>query len=413
MSSAEQVVADYLTLGLRMGRLVDGYVDCWFGDPALAARVAAEPAGDPATLARQAGELLARLPDADLHADRRRFLTAQVRAVRCAARRAAGEPIGFLDEVRTYFDVEIGLGDPQRYAAVHDAIGALLPGSGPLMRRVEEFYARNVVPPHRLGPAVRAVADALRQRARPLLGLPAAEQVEIEVVRDRPWNAFNRYHGGFRSTVTLNETAGRTIAVLPLMATHEAYPGHHVEHCLKEAGLVRQRGWDEHRIALVNTPQCLVAEGTAEHGATALIGPGWGRWTSELLADQGVTVDGELVEQLVALVNQLMPARQDAAILLHDRGVPPDDVVAYLHRWLLLPRDRAEQIVTFLVDPLWRAYSTTYVEGARLVGSWLAARPAELPLLERYRTLLVEQALPGQLHDDVVAETVAAGPASG
>ncbi|WP_018790074.1 hypothetical protein [Salinispora arenicola] len=404
MSTAEEVVADYLTLGLRMDRLIDGYVDCWFGDPALAARVAAEPVHDPATLARQASELLDRLPGADLHTDRRRFLTAQVRAVHCAARRAAGEPIGFLDEVRTYFDVEIGLGDPERYAAVHEAIGALLPGSGTLMERVEEFYARNVVPPDRLGPAVRAVTDALRERARPLLGLPTAERVEIEVVRDRPWNAFNRYHGGFRSTVTLNETAGRTIAVLPLMSTHEAYPGHHVEHCLKEAGLVQQRGWDEHRIALVNTPQCLMAEGTAEHGAPALLGPGWGRWTSELLADQGVTVEGELVEQLVALVNQLMPARQDAAILLHDRGMPTDDVVAYLHQWLLLPWDRAEQIVTFLVDPLWRAYSTTYVEGARLVGSWLAARPTEVPLIKRYRTLLTEQALPGQLHDDIIAE---------
>lgn len=403
MSTAEDVVTDYLTLGLRMGRLVDGYVDCWFGDPALSARVDSEPVCDPATLTTQANELLTRLSDADLHPDRRRFLTAQVRAVRCAAQRAAGEPIGFLDEVRTYFDTEIGLGDPDRYAEVHDAIGALLPGSGTLMERVEEFYARNVVPPHRLGSAMRTVTEALRARAQPLLGLPAEERVEIEVVRDRPWNAFNRYHGGFRSTVTLNETAGRTIGVLPLMATHEAYPGHHAEHCLKEAGLVQERGWDEHRIALVNTPQCLMAEGTAEHGVAALVGPGWGRWTGDLLADQGLAVEGELIEQLVTLINQLMPARQDAAILLHDRGAPPDDVVAYLHRWLLLPQDRAEQIVTFLADPLWRAYSTTYVEGALLVGSWLAARPAEVPLIERYRTLLTEQLMPGQLHDDIVA----------
>ncbi|PZG24374.1 DUF885 domain-containing protein [Micromonospora craterilacus] len=402
MSGTEDVVTDYLALGLRMGRLVDGYVDCWFGDPALADRVAAEPAPEPAVLAAQAGDLLARLPDADLDAGRRRFLVAQVTAVECAARRAAGEPLGFLDEVRTYFDVEVGLGDPERYAAVHAAIGELLPGSGPLMDRVEAFYARNVVPPQRLAGAVRAVADALRDRARPLLGLPEAERVDIEVVRDRPWNAFNRYHGGFRSTVTLNETAGRTIAVLPLMATHEAYPGHHVEHCLKEAGLVRARGQDEHRIALVNTPQCLVAEGTAEHGAAALLGPGWGRWTSAVLADEGVTVEGELVEQLVGLVNQLMPARQDAAILLHDRGASVDDAVAYLHRWLLLPRDRAEQIATFLTDPLWRAYSTTYIEGARLVGSWLAVRPPSEPLLKRYRTLLTEQVLPGQLRDGTV-----------
>jgi len=125
------------------------------------------------------------LPGADLHTDRRRFLTAQVRAVHCAARRAAGEPIGFLDEVRTYFDVEIGLGDPERYAAVHEAIGALLPGSGTLMERVEKFYARNVVPPDRLGPAVRAVPDALRERARRLAWLAQQGEASGELtVRD-------------------------------------------------------------------------------------------------------------------------------------------------------------------------------------------------------------------------------------
>nr|AAM70347.1 CalR9 [Micromonospora echinospora] len=401
-AAADAVVADYLALGLRMGRLVEGYVDCWFGDRALAERVAAEPAPDPAELAGQARDLLRRLGDADLDAERRRFLAAQLTAVECAARRAAGEQIGFLAEVETYFDVEVRLGDPDRYAAAHDAIDALLPGTGPLMDKVEAFYARNVVPPERLGHAVRAVADALRARARPMLGLPEAERVDIEVVRDRPWNAFNRYHGGFRSTVTLNETAGRTIAVLPLMATHEAYPGHHTEHCLKEAGLVLDRGWDEHRIALVNTPQCLVAEGTAEHAAAALLGPGWGRWTTEVLAGEGVPVEGDLVERMVGLVNELMPARQDAAILLHDRGASIDDAVEHLHRWLLLPRDRAEQIATFLTDPLWRAYSVTYIEGARLVGGWLAARPAGEPLVARYRTLLAEQLLPAQLRDGTV-----------
>jgi len=45
------------------------------------------------------------------------------------------------------------------------------------------------------------------------------------------------------------------------------------------------------------------------------------------------------------------------------------------------------------------------VEGARLVGAWLDARPAGQSLAERYRTLLREQLLPSALRDDLRAVT--------
>ena len=51
----------------------------------------------------------------------------------------------------------------------------------------------------------------------------------------------------------------------------------------------------------------------------------------------------------------------------------------------------------FLTDPLWRAYISTYVEGERLLGRWLAARPEDQTLTERYRRLLDEQLTPAGL----------------
>ncbi|BCB88528.1 DUF885 domain-containing protein [Phytohabitans suffuscus] len=393
----DEVVRDYLRLGLRLGRLVDGFVDCWFGDPALAAEVAAEPAPDPAGLVAQAVRARAALPDSGLSAPRRRFLAAQLRALECTARRLAGERLPFLAEVREYFEVGVELGDPARYAEIHDTIAGLLPGGGDLASRVDAFYERNAIPADRLLAGVRAVSERLRELVGPAFGLPGGERVDYEVVQDAPWNAYNRYLGGFRSSVSLNAGAGRTIAALPLLATHESYAGHHTERCLKEAGLVRARGEAEHTLALVNTPQCLMAEGTAELAVAATLGEGWGRWTQELLAGLGVRVEGELVERMLGLVRQLLPARQDAAILAHDRGAGPDEVTGYLRRWLLLPRDRAEHMTTFLTDPLWRAYSVTYVEGHRLVAAWLDARPAGQSVADRYRPLLEEQLVPTDL----------------
>src|SRR5438067_1068005 len=40
-------------------------------------------------------------------------------------------------------------------------------------------------------------------------------------------------------------------------------------------------------------------------------------------------------------------------------------------------------MVRFLADPLRRAYTTTYVEGYRLLGAWLDARPPTQPLSHR------------------------------
>ncbi|MGW5666929.1 DUF885 domain-containing protein [Micromonospora sp. NPDC003776] len=397
----DPVVRDYLALGLRLGRLVDGFVDCWFGDPQLARQIEDEPLSTASALIDQAKRLHVALADSGLSPQRQSYLSAQVQALECSARRLAGEEISFLTEVERYFEVPVAPGDPERYAAVHDEIDELLPGPGDLQSRVDAFYDANAVPPDRLEAAVRAVSAQLRARTLAVFPLPERERIEYEVVTDRPWNAFNRYHGDFRSVVTLNAEAGRAIGALPLLISHESYPGHHTEHCVKEATLVRGRGETEHAISLVNTPQCLMAEGTAEVGVTALLGAGWGAWTEAILADHGVTIDGPLVERMVALVRELLPARQDAAILLHDRGADLDTAADYLRRWLLLPEDRARHIAQFLADPLWRAYSVTYVEGARLVGEWLSATAVDGAAIERYRRLLAEQLLPSTLRAEL------------
>ncbi|MGW4845640.1 DUF885 domain-containing protein [Nocardia brasiliensis] len=399
----EPVVREYLLLGLRLGKLIDGFVDCWFGDPRLSARVTGEPPIAPADLVRQAARLRTELADSGLSGSRQRYLSAQLTALECVGKRLSGTDMPFLDEIRQYFDVEIALGDPACYADAHEAIAELLPGSGGLQARLDAYYERNRIPPDRLQQAAQAVSDELRMLTRPLFGLPAGERVDYEVVHGKPWNAFNRYLGGFRSKVALNDEAGRAIAALPILVTHESYPGHHTEHCLKEAGLVREHGHGEQLIALVNTPQCLISEGTAELAHVAVLGAGWGEWTAQILAAEGIFSDGELVERVRAQLQRLFAARQDAAIMLHDRGAPVDDVTDYLERWLLLPRDRAQHMVRFLTDPLWRAYTVTYIEGARLVDAWLAAGPTDQPVAERYLSLLREPLLPCDLQRDLDA----------
>jgi hypothetical protein len=398
------LVREYQLLGLRFDRIEEGYVDSFTGDPALRRAVACEPAPDPADLARQAGRLIDTLPavpraDAftELRAD---YLGAHLRALACAGRKFAGQPVGFVEEVQAYFDVRITKGDPERYRVAHARLDEALGGSGPLAGRMQAHRTAEEIPPERLAECIGAFSSALRDRVRAEYPLPDGETVVYEVVTDKPWSGFNYYLGDYRSTVAVNADLKQQMSNLPRLVAHESYPGHHTEHCRKEAGLVARDGQAEQTIFLVNTPQCLMAEGLADLALHAAIGPGWGSWAAEIYADLGLRFDGERAEAVAEASAALADVRQDAALMLHDEHRDVDDVVEFLRRWLLVNDSRARQMLRFLSSPLWRAYTSTYVEGYRLLRGWLDARPAGVSLTERFGRLLDEPLIPSALRSE-------------
>ena len=395
------LIRDYLMLGLRFDRIEEGYVDSFTGDPALRRAVADEPPPEPTELARQADRLLAELPavprDTSFTDQRADFIAAHLRALSCAARKYAGEPVGFVDEVQAYFDVTISRGDEDRYRAAHACIDEVLGGSGPLADRMAAHRSADEIPPERLEECMHAFSSALRDKVRATYPLPDAETIVYEVVSDKPWSGFNYYEGNYRSTVAVNADLKQQMANLPRLVAHESYPGHHTEHCRKEAGLVAGRDQQEQTIFLVNTPQCLMAEGLADLALYAAVGPGWGSWAAEIYADLGLRFDGERAEALSEASAALADVRQDAALMLHDEHRDADDVVDFLQRWLLIDDTRARQSLRFLSSPLWRAYTSTYVEGYRLLRSWLDDRPAGVGLTERFGRLLDEPLIPSSL----------------
>jgi hypothetical protein len=79
------------------------------------------------------------------------------------------------------------------------------------------------------------------------------------------------------------------------------------------------------------------------------------------------------------------------ALLLHEDGKDPDEAVAYVERWGLMPRARATKLVEFLTDPIWRAYISCYVEGLPLCRRFVDGDPA------RFEQLISEQLVPADL----------------
>jgi hypothetical protein len=391
------VVERYIELGLRLGRHVDGFVDAYYGPPELAARVDAEPLRTPGELQADAGWLLGDLDAGDgavdVDAGRRRWIRAQVRGLYTSASKLGGAPIGYLDEVEACYGARPELVPDDEFAAAHRRLDGVLPADGgaPLRERYIAWREAHAVPPEKLEAAIRSLADDLRERTQAMFGLPHGEQVEWIFETDKPWSGFNYYEGGLRSRVAINIDLPVLSLSLGHLVAHEAYPGHHTEHTRKEVGLVRQRRWLEETIFLVGTPQCTMAEGLADLGVEVVLGRRPEPAVAEHLRPLGVRYDAEVAAAVAEAAESLSWVRSNAAIHLHDGGMPVDEVVAYLERWALLPHNRAAKAASFLTDRTWRAYSHCYTEGLRLCRGYVDGDPT------RFERLVTDQLLPADL----------------
>jgi hypothetical protein len=410
------LVEDYLTLGLRLGRHIDGMVDAYYGPPALARAVEAEPAVPPAVLLASARDLLAHLeagavldpksgPEDSAAPARRHWMAAQVRGLATTSAKLAGEPIGYADEVEACYGVRPSRVDESALVEAHRQLDEVLPGTGPLAERLVSWRESHAVPVDLLRRAVDSLSDSLRDRTRELFGLPEGEHIEFELVTNEPWSGFNYYLGDLQSRVAINIDLPVLSTGLAHLVAHEAYPGHHTEHTRKEVGLVRRRQWWEESIFLVGTPQCLLAEGLADLGLEVA----WGRHPEATVAEHlrplGIRYDAEVVAAVADAGEALGAVRTNAAFRLHEDGADADTVIEEVARWGLLPRDRAAKAVAFLTHPTWRSYLTCYVEGFPLCRAFTAGDPA------RFDRLLTEQLTPADLADQIAIDSAASAPA--
>jgi len=371
LSAAEE----YLLLGLRLGRHVDGLVDAYYGPPELKAEVDAEDLRPAAELAADGDALRDRLEDG--------WLRDQVGALAAYAHVLAGASVSYSDEVERCYGVRPRKTATNVYERAHVRLDELLPGEGSLFERREAWRERNRVDGETAIRVLRDLLPVLRDRANEILPLPAGESVTLEPVTDEPWWAFNYYLGDLRSRVVLNTDVPTTNLDLVHLAAHEVYPGHHTEHAVKEQILLRDRGMIEEAIQLVPTPQAVLSEGIAEIGEEVALGDAR-EAAYQVLRRHGVETDWALAEQVAEAGEALRPVGLDVALLIHEDGVSPDEAQAYAERWALIPPERARHNVSFVLDPTWRAYAVTYTAGRDLCRAYVGGDRA------RFRTLLTE-----------------------
>ena len=375
----------YLLLGLRLGHHVDGLVDGYYGPPELRDEVDREAPVGAHALVEEANALLVDVEEADLEPLRQRWLAAQLHGLACVSEMVAGADVAWPDAVRRCYGVEVTPAPEDAFAKVHEQLDAALPGSEPLADRLERWRQSQDVAPETILPAFQKLIDELRRRTAELTDLPDGERIDVELVTGEPWGAYNWYLGGLKSRIEINTDLPLRSYVLPVLAAHEGYPGHHTEAVCKEAWLVRDRGHLETSILLIHTPECLVSEGIAQIAIEQALGDDWVGAAAEILRPLDVPFDVDVAKVVADAQDALEDVDVNIAYHSSESGWSIDEAVDYHRRWALTPEERARRSVGFDTHPMWSVYVPTYSRGRRLAREYASSRR------DGFRRLLNEQ----------------------
>ena len=143
-----------------------------------------------------------------------------------------------------------------------------LPGQGDVFERLAKLRNRFIVPDEYLDTLMQVTVNELRDRTLRFTELPPKEAISIEMVRDKPWGAYNWYQGNAQSLIQVNTDRPSSVSRLPSYLSHEVYPGHHTHLSFLDAEYAQKRGWVEFTIYPLYSPLSFIAEGIAEVGGS-------------------------------------------------------------------------------------------------------------------------------------------------
>ena len=379
VESMDQIAERYVKLVLKVGQHDADFVDAYYGDASW------KPAGAPVPLEQLAKETEAlrldlqaikvRQDEAEIVRLRHTYLEKQLHAVAARLAMLSGVKLSFDEEASRLYDTTPPKMSEADFQPAIDELERLLPGKGSLIDRYAAFRARHVIPTDKLDAVFRAAIDGCRARTLEHMKLPAGETFTVEYVTGKSWSAYNWYKGQFTSVIQVNTDLPVGIDRALDLACHEGYPGHHVYNAMLEQHLVRGRGWVEFSVYPLFSPQSLIAEGTANFGIEVAF-PGEARTAFErdrLYPLAGL--DPRTAEQFATVrvaVEKLSYAGNEAARRYLNGEIKREEAVAWLERYAMTPRDRAEQRTRFFDQ--YRSYVINYNLGQDLVRAFVNKR---------------------------------------
>jgi hypothetical protein len=379
-STLDALAQRYVKLVLGLGEHDPSFVDAYYGPSELRSEAQRE-ALDLTALREGASHLrreLAALERSDATVARRcSFMDRQLASFLARIDMLEGKTLRFDEESLAIYDAVSPPLEDAHFEALLVELDKALPGKGKLAARYEALRKAVEIPKDKLDAVIKRAVEGCRERTLPHFSLPEGESFTVEYVTDKPWSGYNWYKGGFNSVIQINTSLPIYIDRAIDLACHEGYPGHHVYNVMLER-LVREHGYLELTVYPLFSAQSLIAEGSANYGIE-LAFPGDTRvaWEKEnLLPLAGIDpVKAARYYRALELTQKLSYAGNVAARRYLDGQIDRDQSLAWLERYTLASKERAEQKMRFTEQ--YRAYVINYNVGKDLVRSYVETRAGD------------------------------------
>ncbi len=188
-----------------------------------------------------------------------------------------------------------------------------------------------------------------RRRSRGLFELPRAERVRLLSMHRSKHTGYCLYTHDFQSTVKLNVDVPWTGPALRDMATHEAYPGHHVHQATREWEYLHGDFPREAAVSMAADPMGPVEEGLAENAMLFI------RW------------DRSKEDRLTLLLNRLRWGTEVNLAWMAYREEPRKELLRYAMQSGLVDWKQAVRDVNYAADKAWASYAWCYWYGTSLI----------------------------------------------
>lgn len=393
----ERLDEKYVRLALAINEHQPGYVDSYFGPGEWEQQASQDgkiPLPELNSRVDQLANDLSRATDWD--AQRKDFLERQISAMKMSLRLLADETVPFIEEARGLYDIQPTWKDEADFMEFQKWLDESLPKGGTLNERFENWQKSLEIPVDKAKELLPFITDTLRELAHKKFDLPEEESFNVEFVHDQPWMAYNQYLGEYKSQIEINADLPMQIDSLMITIAHEGYPGHHTELAIKDAKLIRQKGWHEHLVTLLNSPWGVIAEGIATTALETLL-------TDQELEDfyrEELLPRAEMKHTDIRTMLEINRAEWklkelwgNAAFLLHDQKKSADEIVSYLKKYALSSEKEARRTIEFISGPLDRTYIFTYTAGYKLLKELFSKADRN----KYFARLLAEPVTPNQI----------------
>ncbi len=371
------IAEQYAKLVLEIGLYNPDYVDAYYGPAEWKPDESSKQEIDTAltkSLNSKADDLLDKLEAlkvyqaTELETLRYRFLSKQLLSVKGMIFIISGGTFPFDREAQILYDAEPPNFTTEHFKKIIDELDNIVPGSGSLSKRLNEYKNRFIISPEKLDTVFTTAMNECRRRTLNHITLPEEENFNVKYVKDKPWGAYNWYKGNSFSIIEVNTDLPIQIEKAVDLAAHEGYPGHHVFNALLEKNFVKEKGWMEFSIYPLYSPVSLIAEGTANYGIKVVF-PGDERVKFErevLFPLAGLNpVEVDLYFHILELIEDLDYAGNEAARNYLNGNWTRNEAVEFLETYQLLSIERAEKKLDFI--DYYRTYVINYNLGEDII----------------------------------------------